>query len=236
MPSGNYKILCNERISGDNMWVMKVAGDFKANAGQFFMLRAWDRYPVLSRPISVHDLGEGYIAFMYRVVGEGTEILSKLVKGDDITLAGPYGNGFPLNLNGKIALVGGGMGVAPLLWTAKQLDKPDVYLGFREEVLLENEYRAAAGKLITRIGGTILDDIDYDAYDYVFACGPLGMEKALANMVKGHKAKVYVSLEKHMACGMGACLVCTCFTSKGNKKVCKDGPVFLADEVLFDEL
>lgn len=239
MPVQTCKIIYNKRLSEkESLFVMKIKGEFSALAGQFYMLRAWDNYPTLSRPISVHDIDEEGISFMYHVIGEGTEIFASLGEGDEISLQGPYGNGFPVPEEGaKVALIGGGMGVAPLLYTAKTLNKPDVYVGFREEVLEEDDYRNAAGELVTKIGGTILDEIDLDAYDVVYACGPLGMERALANMAKGKRAKVYVSLEKRMACGMGACLVCSCSMALGgNKKVCKDGPVFAADEVNFDEL
>lgn len=232
------EVISNKLISSpeDKMYLMDIAGDFSATMGQFYMLRSWGSYPTLSRPISVHDIGSGYISFVYRQIGEGTGILSSLKPGSEITLNGPYGNGFPLFPKGKVALIGGGMGIAPLYLAAKSLLKPDIYLGFRERVILGSKYEAYASKFVTRVGGTILDDFDVDAYDTVYACGPLGMEKALAERASGSKAKVYVSLEKHMACGMGACLVCTCFTKGGNKKVCKDGPVFLSTEVLFDEL
>ena len=232
------QVISNELISApeDKMYLMRVAGDFPARMGQCYMLRAWETYPTLSRPISVHDKGDGYISFMYRQISEGTEILVSLKSGDEITLNGPYGNGFPEKPEGKVALVGGGMGIAPLYLAAKSLPKPDIYLGFRERVIFGDKYQAAAGKFISRVGGTILYDIKVDEYDTIFACGPLGMEKALADKAAGSKAKLYLSLEKHMACGMGACLVCTCFTKGGNKKVCKDGPVFLASEVIFDDL
>lgn len=243
MPVMQCKVISNSRISAkDNMYIVKVAGNFKnCRMGQFYMLRGWDDYPLLSRPISIHDVDDEGASFMYRVIGEGTDLFSRMKKGDVMTVQGPCGNGYPDIEHGKkVALVGGGMGIAPLLYAARSLsvagNKPDVYLGFREEVLEEEQYKPFANKVVTRIGGTILDDINPNDYDVIFTCGPLGMEKALAEKVKGTKAKLYLSLEKHMACGMGACLVCSIGTITGNKKVCKDGPVFEASEVLFDEI
>ena len=115
-----YKILENKYI-GEDMYFMKVEGNFKAEMGQFYMLRAWDTYPLLSRPISVHDIDENSISFLYKVVGEGTKIFSTLKVGDDIKLEGPYGKGYE-KVEGKVALVGGGIGVAPLYLVAKNIE------------------------------------------------------------------------------------------------------------------
>ncbi len=239
MPVAQCKVISNVKISAsDNMYVIKVAGNFKdCRMGQFYMLRGWKDYPLLARPISIHDVDDEGASFMYRVIGEGTELFSRMKAGDIMTVQGPCGNGYPDVESGKkVALIGGGMGIAPLLYAARSLNKPDVYLGFREEVLEKDKYLPFANKVITRVGGTILDDLNPSDYDVIFTCGPLGMEKALAEKVKGSGAKLYVSLEKHMACGMGACLVCSVGTILGNKKVCKDGPIFDADEVLFNEI
>lgn len=229
------KVLSNRQVSKD-FYLMKAAGKYQARMGQFCMLRAWDEVPVLSRPISIYDVDEEGISFLYKVVGQGTEIFAKLKTGDDIRLDGPYGNGFP-NVSGKIALVGGGIGVAPLYYTAKQLkaagNQVDCYLGFTDESLMVEEYEQVADNVVINIGGYIVDDVPVDEYDYIFTCGPHIMMQVLADKVKGSKAKLYVSMENRMACGAGACLVCTCKTSDGNKKVCKDGPVFLAEEVFF---
>ena len=121
-----YKIIENSYI-GEDMYRMKVAGKFEGKMGQFYMLRAWDKYPVLSRPISIHDIDEEGITFLYKVVGEGTEIFAKLVPGDEIKLQGPYGNGYE-KVEGKVALVGGGIGVAPLYLVAKTIPGCDAYL------------------------------------------------------------------------------------------------------------
>lgn len=228
------KVISNEYL-GDDMYLLKVKGSFKGKMGQFYMLRAWDLYPLLSRPISIHDIEDDYISFLYKVVGEGTQILSKLKKEDDINLEGPYGNGFP-KVEGKIALIGGGMGVAPLYLTAKTLENVDVYMGFREEAILVEEFEKNCNEVKVALGNTLVTDIlDINKYDYILTCGPEKMMEKIVNMAKGTDTKVYVSIENKMACGVGACLVCTCKTKDGNKKTCKDGPVFLGEEVLFDE-
>ena len=137
-------VLKNEAV-GSGFYLLKASGMYDAKMGQFCMLRAWDAYPVLSRPISIFDCdGEG-ISFLYKVVGQGTELLAQLKPGDTIDVQGPYGNGFPA-VTGKVALVGGGIGVAPLYYTAKMLkaqgNPVDLYLGFTDEALLQQEYEA----------------------------------------------------------------------------------------------
>lgn len=226
------KVIYNKKLT-DDMYLLKVAGQYEGRMGQFYMVRAWDRVPVLSRPISIHDIDDEGITFLYRVVGQGTKIMQKLESGMEVKLEGPYGNGFPSFEGKKIALVGGGMGVAPLYLAAKELNdknRVDVYLGFRSERILEDEYERASNSLHINIGGKVGDIVPYEEYDYVFTCGPSKMMEAVNMQAKG-KSTVYVSLEKRMACGVGACLVCTCATKGGNKKTCKDGPVFLGEEV-----
>lgn len=230
-------VISNEAVSKD-FYLLKVAGQFNGRMGQFCMLRAWGEYPVLSRPISIFDCDEESISFLFKVVGQGTELLAQLKAGDTIDVQGPYGNGFPA-VSGKVALVGGGIGVAPLYLTAKKMKEQgnavDLYLGFTDEALLQEQYEAVCDKLTVNVGGYITDDINPEEYDYIMTCGPHIMMKILAQKVKGTKAQLYVSMENRMGCGVGACLVCTCKTSGGNKKVCKDGPVFKAEEVFGDE-
>ena len=230
-------VISNEAVSKD-FYLLKAAGQFNGRMGQFCMLRAWGEYPVLSRPISIFDCDEESISFLFKVVGQGTELLAQLKAGDTIDVQGPYGNGFPA-VSGKVALVGGGIGVAPLCLTAKKMKEQgnavDLYLGFTEEALLREQYEAVCDKLTVNVGGYITDDINPEEYDYIMTCGPHIMMKILAQKVKGTKAQLYVSMENRMGCGVGACLVCTCKTSGGNKKVCKDGPIFKAEEVFGDE-
>lgn len=235
------KVLQNEKITED-FYLMKVETANNAELGQFYMLRAWDRYPVLSRPISVFDADSDTVSFLYKIVGQGTEILKELKAGNDITVDGPHGNGFPL-VKGKIALVGGGVGIAPLYLAAKKLkayapdNKVDIYLGFSDQALLTERYETIADNVIVNVGGFVTDDIDPCGYDYIMTCGPEIMMKVLYKkcVSVGAKAPVYVSMENRMACGIGACLVCTCKTNNGNKRACKDGPVMLGSEVFGDE-
>lgn len=231
------EILQNEQVS-DDFYLMKVKKENQAAMGQFYMLRAWNEYPVLSRPISVFDADPETVSFLYKVVGKGTEIFTKLKVGDEITLDGPHGNGFP-EVKGKIALVGGGVGIAPLYLTAKTLKKldpdtkVDIYLGFSGQPILTDRYEAVADQVKVNVGGFVTDDIDPREYDFILTCGPEIMMKVLYRKCRDLKAKapVYVSMENRMACGIGACLVCTCKTSKGNRRACKDGPVMLGNEV-----
>ncbi len=231
------KIISNKKLS-EEFYLMKVEEHNFAKMGQFYMLRAWNDFPVLSRPISVFDSDEKTISFLYKVVGKGTEIFSKLKPCDEIFLQGPLGNGFP-DVSGKIALVGGGAGIAPLYLAAKTLiqNHPenfiDIYLGFSDQVILIEEFDKVSRQLIVDVGGYITDKINPGDYDYIFSCGPEIMMKVLydkCNAVQ-KSGSLYVSLENRMACGIGACLVCTCKNKSGNKKACKDGPVFPAVEV-----
>ena len=228
-----YKIIRNEYV-GEDMYLMEVEGKFEGEMGQFYMVRAWDKYPLLSRPISIHDINENSISFLYKVVGEGTKILSKLKKDDTIKLEGPYGNGYE-KVEGKVALVGGGIGVAPLYLVAKNIQNCDAYLGFRNESILIEKYKGVCDEVNIAIGDTFVTDIiDIEKYDYILTCGPTPMMEKLVKMVENTKTKLFVSLENHMACGVGACLVCTCKTKFGNKKTCKDGPVFRGEDVIFN--
>ncbi len=231
------RVVSNKKLSGD-FYLIKVEESNNAKMGQFYMLRAWDTFPVLSRPISVFDTDGQTLSFLYKVIGQGTEIFSTLKTGDEITLQGPLGNTFP-SLKGKIALVGGGVGIAPFYLTAKTLmkDNPenmvDVYLGFSDNVVLIEEFDRVSRELIVDVGGFITDKIIPDNYDYIFTCGPEIMMKVLYDKCKAVQRgkSLYVSLETRMACGIGACLVCTCKNKSGNKKACLDGPVFPAEEV-----
>ena len=235
------KILSNQALS-QGFYLIKVRERNQVHMGQFYMLRAWGQYPVLSRPISVFDAVGETLSFLYRVVGEGTELLSKLEPGEELTLDGPHGNGFPL-VKGRVALVGGGAGIAPLYLAGKTLkaradvEQVDAYLGFSGESILAEEYEKAAHSLKVNVGGFITDDVDPREYDAILTCGPEIMMRVLYQKCRSLKAKapVYVSMEKRMACGFGACLVCTCQTDKGRRRVCVDGPVFLGEEVFGHE-
>ena len=232
------EIIKNEPIAS-GIYRMTVSGAPLGRAGQFFMLRvpgALD--PLLGRPISICeiDASAGTTTFVYQTIGRGTAQFSNLLPGQQIEAQGPYGNGFSLK-PGRAVLVGGGIGTAPMLQLAKELRKSgparkiDVYLGFREEAYLENEFAQYADKVTLNIGGYVVNDVDFALDATYYACGPAPMLRAAAEAAAAANANLFVSLEKHMACGVGACLGCTCQTEHGRKRVCKDGPVFDYREV-----
>ena len=237
----NYKgskVLYNERVV-DNIFKMVCEDENDIKAGQFYMLKL-NGQTLLPRPISICEKEGNKITFLYAVVGAGTEEFSKLREGDTINLTGPLGNGFNLEENlGKVALVCGGIGTAPMVEVAKQLRAKnsdgiiDVYAGFRDEIYLKEDLEKYANKveITTNTGkyghkGFVTEIFKPEEYDTVLCCGPEVMMKAVIEMCKAKGTKIYVSMEKHMACGVGACLVCTCKTKDGFKRTCKDGPVF----------
>ncbi|MNO12423.1 Dihydroorotate dehydrogenase B (NAD(+)), electron transfer subunit [compost metagenome] len=229
------EVLSNVQVA-PGVYRLAVKGQFEGRMGQFYMLRAWDRYPLLSRPISIFDLSDNAIEFLYLVAGEGTEMFSRLQAGDQITLEGPFGNGF-VKPEGKAAFIGGGIGIAPFYYALREIRDADVYLGFSRDSYMVEEFRQAAeGDVQVNIGGIILDDVDFKAYDTIYACGPHPMLRAVQQkqIESGTNARVYVSLENRMACGIGACLVCSVKCKDGRKKACADGPVFFAEEVVFE--
>jgi dihydroorotate dehydrogenase electron transfer subunit len=200
------------------------------------MLRSWDAEPVLSRPLSVFDVTEGSISFLYKTAGRGTALFSRLRKDDSIAIQGPLGKGFPA-VGGRIAMVGGGAGIAPLYLTALERRFTgcvvDLYLGFSGEAFLLEKYEASADKLAFTTGGLVTDAVDPSRYDWVFCCGPEAMLRALWEKCRAAAVedRLFVSLESRMACGVGACYGCSRKTRSGNKKVCRDGPVFAAREI-----
>jgi len=234
-----YKVLSNDYI-GEDMYLLKVEGNFEGTMGQFYMLKGWNSlHPVLSRPFTIFDIEEDSISFLFKVVGEGTNLLSKLKKNDDIHLSGPYGNGFPES-SGNIALVGGGMGIAALFLAAKQLYNKhfiksiDIYLGFKDTSILLDYFKKYANKLVVDVGNNISGKVNIHKYDYIFSCGPEEMMKSVISKKIFEKPKIFISLEKRMACGVGACLSCSCKTKDGNKLVCKDGPIFPGESIIFE--
>ncbi|WXR60718.1 dihydroorotate dehydrogenase electron transfer subunit [Peptostreptococcaceae bacterium AGR-M142] len=227
----------NKKIAED-MYVIRVKGNYKGQQGQFYMVKPVDKAIIIGRPISIHNIDNDGIEFMYKILGKGSKALSNLKAFEEIDIKGPYGNGYPDLKNKKIALIGGGTGVAPLYLLSKQLYKDneiDIHLGFRKEELYFNKYEKYANKLKFHIGNDITKDLKLDKYDVVLSCGPEIMQEKIYEICRQKNIMHYASLEKHMACGIGACLVCTCDTKQGNKRVCKDGPVFKGEDVFFIE-
>lgn len=232
------KIISNLEIS-KGIYKMVVEEKQQIKAGQFYMLKN-NGETLLPRPISICEKEDNTITFVYAVVGTGTKEFSNLKEGDYIQLTGPLGNGFDLDVDfGKIALVSGGIGTAPMLELAKRLRSNnndvvmDLYAGFRDDIYLVDEIKeyVDTAYVSTNSGkyghkGFITDLLQVEKYDVVLCCGPEVMMKKVVEMCKEKNVKVFVSMEKHMACGVGACLVCTCKTKDGHKRTCKDGPVF----------
>lgn len=243
MTYNKSKVLSNEKIV-DGIYKMVCEDENEIKPGQFYMLKL-NGQTLLPRPISICEKEGNKITFVYAVVGAGTEEFSKLREGEYINLTGPLGNGFNLDKDlGKVALVSGGIGTAPMLEVAKKLreNRPegiiDVYAGFRDDIYFQEELSKYANKIdiTTNTGkyghkGFVTEILKVEEYDTVLCCGPEVMMKAVVDMCKAKNVKVYVSMEKHMACGVGACLVCTCKTKDGHKRTCKDGPVFDGDYV-----
>ncbi len=221
------------------IYKMCLSGAPLGEAGQFLMLKQLDTLdPFLARPLSYCDINyeSEVLTLVYQVAGKGTKEFSKLQEGSLIQATGPCGRGFPL-VNGKAVLIGGGIGIAPLLLLAHALRKEQplrhiqAHLGFREEAYLLQEFSQYADEVDVDIGGIITDAVDFSKEATYYACGPQPMLKAAALKAEKAGAELYISLEKNMACGVGACFGCTCKTKGGNRRICKDGPVFNALEV-----
>jgi dihydroorotate dehydrogenase electron transfer subunit len=184
------------------------------------------------------------------VVGKGTEEFSRLDEGDEIEILGPLGNGFPKK-GGKVMLIGGGIGIPPMLQLACELDEMEgetkVVLGYQDEVFLDEEfdyfgdlYLATETGRAGTIKGNVMDVIRQEGLqaDIIYACGPAPMLSAIKSYAAEKNIECWLSLEEKMACGIGACLSCVCKTKEispetgvHNKRICKEGPVFLAQEV-----
>lgn len=231
----------------DNTYKMTVSMPTSSDlgvSGQFYMIKVSPEHscdPLLSRPISIFDTDESNhtVTFLYMVVGRGTELMSRMKQGDELTLTGPLGHGYP-HFDTDVTLIGGGVGAAPLYLFAKEHKalypqrKILMHIGFRNEneVLLTDDFAALCNEVKLNVGGYVTDDVDFESSSLFYTCGTMPMMAAAAKHASAHKKTLYVSLDTHMACGVGACLVCTCKTQDGTKKrACKDGPVFEASQV-----
>jgi dihydroorotate dehydrogenase electron transfer subunit len=254
-----FKIIANNEV-GPGIFQLVLNYDQlpqKPEPGQFFNIKvsqSGSDDPLLRRPFSIFDFdaAEKKIEFIYRVVGKGTKILSKLEKETELDVLGPLGTPFSLNQNkGNVHLIGGGMGIAPLYYLAKKLksSKQKVYLGaanqaelnFFEEKFkgLGVELHLAAMEEKLEIKGSALvlwlNYLEKNTPDYVYTCGPEKMlaaveKEALKNNIGGQ-----LSVEKRMGCGIGVCLSCSCETreeDQKNKRACEEGPVFGLGEVI----
>jgi dihydroorotate dehydrogenase electron transfer subunit len=243
MTQGIYKVISNIPLA-PSVYKMELEGDTSAltRPGQFINFKIEGLY--LRRPISVCDYSDNTITVIYKVVGEGTEIMSKAEKGDEFDILVGLGNGFDTSLSGeKPLLIGGGVGVPPLYKLCKELiaegKEVSVVLGFNNEseIFYKNEFEALGAKVyITTVDGScgikgfVTNAMEQIDYDYFYTCGPEPMFKAIENAVK---VSGQYSFEERMGCGFGACMGCSCKTKYGNKRICKDGPVLLREEIIW---
>lgn len=227
-----------------------------AKAGQFVSVYSADASKLLPRPISLCgiDAGAGTLRLVYRVTGKntGTEEFSRLQKGDTVKILGPLGNGFTVKPGKKAFLIGGGIGVPPMLQLAKDMKESgtapfQIVMGYRDaNTFLMDEFKEQGqtftatedGSVGTK--GNVLDAVRANALsaDVIYACGPTPMLRALKAYAAEQGMDCYISMEERMACGIGACLACVCnsthkdeHSNVNNKRICKEGPVFDAKEV-----
>ncbi len=227
----------------DTMFEMVLEGaDLNMSAGQFVEVSVPNYF--LRRPFSVAYCTATELTLIYKVVGLGTKDMANMSVGTKLSVLTDLGNTFDTSAK-KPLLIGGGIGCAPMVQLASEYNKkgirPTIILGFRNkaEMFYYDKFSYMGDVIIATDDGSfgnagnavsVLKDSGID-FDYYHACGPMVMLKALAN----YSTKGELSLEARMGCGFGACMGCSIKTTKGNKRVCKEGPVFLAKEVLFDE-
>jgi len=245
MKEVRFTILDNRLIAA-NTWKMKLSGDTSAIvcSGEFVEIAIDGKF--LRRPISVHDVDWETLSLVYKVVGEGTAAMSRMLPGESLNALTGLGTGFSIDENrSKFLLLGGGVGTAPLYQLAKELcalqKEMTVVLGFNKEseVMLVEDFESLGAKVYVAtmdgsVGtkGFVTDVVRLRnlTYDYFYACGPMPMLKAVCETVKGRGE---VSLEERMGCGAGFCYCCSIQTAKGPRRVCKDGPVFKKEDLIW---
>ena len=238
-----FEILSNAQIA-PAVYKIVLKGDTSpiTACGQFVNIQLNGFY--LRRPISICDFDTETLTLIYKVVGGGTEALSRMQKGEGLDLLLSLGNGFDTSKSGQNPLIiGGGVGVPPLYALCKRLiaegKKPTVILGFNtaSEMFYEEVFKLLGVDVyVTTVDGSygvkgfvtnVMKDLDYD---YFYTCGPLPMFKAIEGVAK---TSGQYSFEERMGCGFGACMGCTCKTKYGNKRICKDGPVLEREEIVW---
>lgn len=245
-------IIRQEEISYEiySMWLKTEKIAQEAKPGQFLSLYCRDGSRMLPRPISICevDKNDNALRVVYRVAGKGTEEFSKMSTGASIDIVGPLGNGFPLKEK-KAFLIGGGIGIPPMVELAKQLNcEKQMVLGYRDTMFLQEEFKGLGSMYVaTEDGsygteGNVLDAIRENGLDaeIIYACGPTPMLRAIKEYALKNGIECWLSLEEKMACGIGACLACVCKSKEkdshshvNNKRICREGPVFRAEEVEF---
>ncbi|MBR4874740.1 MAG: dihydroorotate dehydrogenase electron transfer subunit [Clostridia bacterium] len=238
-----YEITENIKLT-ETVFKMILSGDTSdiTSPGQFVNIKIGGFF--LRRPISVCDYGEDTLTLVYKVVGGGTEEMSKMKKGEKLDVLTGLGNGYSLDESGDApALIGGGVGIPPLYALCKKLiaqgKTPTVVLGFntKSEIFLEDDFKAlGVNALVTTadgsygIKGFVTDALENLSYTYFYTCGPEPMFYALEKNVK---TSGQYSFEERMGCGFGACMGCSCKTKYGNKRICKEGPVLKREEIIW---
>ena len=244
MKQSIFRILTNVPLT-DSVYKMVLSGDTSAITapGQFVNIQLTGRF--LRRPISVCDYDENTLTIVYKVVGKGTEAMSRMVPGETLDILTGLGNGYDLTPAGdRPVLLGGGVGVPPLYNLARKLTalgkKVTVILGFntQSEVFYEEAFHAlGCDVIVTTADGsrgvkgfatTPLETLDYT---YFYTCGPEPMLKAV---YRATRTSGQMSFEERMGCGFGACMGCSCKTLTGYKRICKDGPVMKKEEILWE--
>jgi dihydroorotate dehydrogenase electron transfer subunit len=245
-----FAVLANDMLATDiySMWLKapQIAGE--AKPGQFVSLYPRDGSRLLPRPISICELDskKEALRLVYRIAGKGTEEFAEMKAGDELEAMGPLGNGFTPE-GKKAILIGGGIGIPPMLELAKQLScEKQIVLGYRDITFLNEEFEAYGRVFLSTEDGSrgtkgnVLDAIKENGLnaDIIFACGPTPMLRGVKTYATEKGISAQLSLEERMACGIGACLACVCKTKEtdhhtnvNNKRICKDGPVFYAKEV-----
>lgn len=251
------KIVFNKKLS-DKYYYMKIESpEFVKNAkpGQFFMLKtqSFDYLvdPLLRRPFGVCNIEDDCFTILYTLVGKGTYLLSNLQASTEISFSNPLGNGFSIVKNKKVALVGGGVGIAPLLYLSKVLKDNNnsitLYYGGKSigdiHLLEYFENTCDYIKISTEDGSLgekalITDIITNIDYDIVYTCGPKPMMKNVVSVFQNKVENIEVSLDERMACGLGACLGCIIYVKEGDnivqKRCCVEGPVFDGNKVVWE--
>jgi dihydroorotate dehydrogenase electron transfer subunit len=243
MKQSNFTIVSNRALT-DSVYKMVLQGDTSAITapGQFVNIKLEGMF--LRRPISVCDVEGDLLTIIYKVVGKGTEAMSRMTAGELDILTG-LGNGYDLTVSGeKPVLLGGGVGVPPMYKLARELSaqgkKVSVILGFntKNEIFYEEEFKNLGAEVfVTTVDGSygirgfVTDALKNIDYTYFYTCGPEPMLKAV------HRASVtsgQMSFEERMGCGFGACMGCSCKTLTGYKRICKEGPVMRKEEILWE--
>ena len=243
MKQSIFTVTENRKIAS-SVYEMTLSGDTSAVTapGQFVNIRLDGFF--LRRPISVCDCESGTLRLIYKVVGNGTQAMSKLQNGTELDVLTGLGNGYDTEKSGdRPLLLGGGVGVPPMYMLAKKLISEEkdvtVILGFNteNEVFYENEFQALGAKVLVTtadgskgIKGFVTDAMDKVDYTYFYTCGPELMLKAVYNK---STTSGQFSFEERMGCGFGACMGCSCKTKYGSKRICKDGPVLEKEEIIW---